>query len=1006
MNRITVAAADDLGHSATRELSITQVSLDSIVVAQVTTERLSPEEIEQLVADGVIELDDPENYNVSVFTIVITVEGEPVRIEVPVAIPIAEEDAGGEANLPMPDADNAGGVPRPAPQEIVIFEDLVPSPAPGQPPVSIPGVLVIEGRIKSLKEFFAVRLLLMNTSGIFTLSDVTARIEFPDGGLSSVMPQSGTVGFGDILPGDGATPGQAEREFIVRGDEIGVRPLRVAFGGHLTGPGIPDDEPIPFNGDANASLEVKGPPTFLVQVHHPPRVSAGEVYDLKIDITNTGETPALYASLDLDTGADAEIVECTTDDETGEPDCAEIDGPVTRALGHVLVGQSVSQTFTLRSTVSGRIGSCLAVADQNIQLQVLVGNSGCLVGQFPPEEGAPAGIPTATVLPLANMMGVSTQSPVTAFFSELMDEVTITTGEGGSFQVFANGTSLVPGTLRFDEIFGRTVAIWQVNDGATNRLRGNTEYAVRLTQAIEDREGNPLFGEWVSTFTTTGDLLDDVTAPELTLTVLPPVDPNRILPGQLVRVDAYAADQGSGVARVEARLKDVDVEGALYELIDQKTVFEGDEPPYVFAIDSATLVPGHAYQLLVTAYDAMANGRDATVSLVMAQSASAPVIRLPDDPAEPVLHGISLDVTPVEVGEAVREVRFYLDGAADPFKTVTLAPFQASVGTIDLGLGPHSVRAVAVDGLDQSGSDRLEFELADNPNMPVVDFAGAVDGTRYVAGTNITIDGDASDPVGIRSVLYFLDQPSGTPIASGTQPFLLGTADLSLGAHRVYAVATNLLGVSNDVADPASSLEFQVVAPPTGNPPPAPLLASVSPPSDAGIVTVGGSSVPGAHVELTNLARGLTTAVDAAADGSFGATIPGAAGETLSAVAYDYAASLDPSPASTAVIPAAPVLERIEVAPAALHFTAAGEFADLVVTGHYDSGATENLTSRASYGTSDAGVATVGGSGRVVAHASGEATITARFGDQESPCAVSVAIVTLSFITVEPPEIV
>ncbi|MBP7149823.1 MAG: hypothetical protein KBD01_20035, partial [Acidobacteria bacterium] len=36
VNRITVAAADDLGHSATRELSITQVSLDSIVVAQVT----------------------------------------------------------------------------------------------------------------------------------------------------------------------------------------------------------------------------------------------------------------------------------------------------------------------------------------------------------------------------------------------------------------------------------------------------------------------------------------------------------------------------------------------------------------------------------------------------------------------------------------------------------------------------------------------------------------------------------------------------------------------------------------------------------------------------------------------------------------------------------------------------------------------------------------------------------------------------------------------------------
>ena len=107
-------------------------------------------------------------------------------------------------------------------------------PVPGVEPVRIPGVIIIQGDIKTLKEFFEVRLLLMNTSGIFTLSDVQAMISFPNGGLSPTLPEDGIALFDDILPGDPATPGQKQREFIVRGDEIGRRPIEVAFGGTQT----------------------------------------------------------------------------------------------------------------------------------------------------------------------------------------------------------------------------------------------------------------------------------------------------------------------------------------------------------------------------------------------------------------------------------------------------------------------------------------------------------------------------------------------------------------------------------------------------------------------------------------------------------------------------------------------------------------------------------------------------------------------------------------------------
>ena len=253
LNKITVTARDDQGNTASQELAITQVSLDSIVVSKVTTERLSVEEVEQLVADGVIDLDDPANYNVSSFNIVLTIRNEPVRISVP--IPIPKNQPKGFEMIRFKFGDDASGRPKPPPVQVVTFEEFIPS-APGRPAVSIPGVIVIEGNIKSLKEFFNVRLLLLNTSGIFTLKDVTANIEFPDGGLTSILPADGIVSFGDILPGTPDQPGQVEKEFVIRGDKIGTRDVKVSYGGSVTGPGI--ENPIPFNGSAMAEVEVKG----------------------------------------------------------------------------------------------------------------------------------------------------------------------------------------------------------------------------------------------------------------------------------------------------------------------------------------------------------------------------------------------------------------------------------------------------------------------------------------------------------------------------------------------------------------------------------------------------------------------------------------------------------------------------------------------------------------------------------------------------------------------------
>ncbi|MFH1029132.1 MAG: Ig-like domain-containing protein, partial [Pseudomonadota bacterium] len=838
VNTITVTATDSYGQTAAHELKVTQLSLDQIVVSQVTAERLSVEQVKQLVSDGVIKLDNPANFNVSKFDIVLTIGAKPVPISVTIPTPIAEEVTGWE-QYKMPDADNAGGNPPPAPTEVIVFDQPIPA-APGRPQISIPGVIIIEGNIKSLKEFYTVRLLLMNTSGIFTLKNVISNISFPDGGLTSIAPADGIISFGDILPGDGSLPGQAERQFIIRGDEIGIRQVKVGFGGTVAGPGIPEVSPVPFNGSAFTKVEVKGPPSFRVRATHPDSVEKDVPYEFKVEITNTGDIPALYSSLDLSVGADAKLVSC---DSATPPACTALGATETRTFGDILPGQTVSALFMIMPEKTGQITSCIGVADQNITLQVLVGTIGCLVGQLPPERGVPDGAPAVSVVPTPNTLGVGIDSPVAAFFSQEMNQATLTTGSGGTFNVFDPANNIVPGTIRYEAINGKTVAVWQVLDNITNRLAPNVEYTVMLTRGIANMEGVQLYNAWTSRFTTTGEALNDITPPALTMAIDPPVNPSYVLPGQLIKVDTYAADQGSGVVRVELRIKDLSEAGSSYQLVDRKVVFNGDLPPYIFTIDSAKLVAGHTYQLMATAYDYMMNAQNATINLIITTSAAAPTITLPEAPPQGNPQGISVSITPESITGGVNEVRYYLDAAATPFKSVNIPPYQAGTGTLTLALGNHSIKAVAVDALGQTGEATYTFALVSNPNKPQISLNGAVNGATYIVGSSFVVSGTATDPLGIASVTYSLD---GAPIASGAQSFTILTAGLALGSHTIIAEAVNAIGATSTLTS-----SFVVAPLPNGPAPAAPVITTLSTPAN-GNVTLSGSSVAGARIDIAN----------------------------------------------------------------------------------------------------------------------------------------------------------
>ncbi|MCP5058760.1 MAG: hypothetical protein GY937_18825 [bacterium] len=1001
INTFAVTAEDAAGNVRTEEISIAQLSLANIVVSQIVAEPLPPERIEQLVADGTIDLEDPENYNVSIFTIVLTIEKEPVVFEVPVARRINEPEGFETFEIPK---GRFGGGGEPRVPDAIIFEFQPGGTAGGELVPAIPGVILIEGRIKTLKEFFSVRLMLMNTSGIFTLSDVTGMIRLPEEGLSNTLPKDGLVRFGDIDPGEPSAPGQVEREFIVRGDEIGEWPVSVEFGGFVTGPGIPEDAPIPFNGSAETSLEVLGPPEMRVQVSHPDFVEAFEPYDLTVRITNVSEQPALYPSLELDVGAAAELLNCSVD-EAGDPFCEVETGSQIREFAHLFPGESVTEVFRVLPFDSGPIGSCTAGADQNLKLEVFVGNLGCLVGSFPPRRADPEGRPSVRVIPTPGLLGVSDQAPVTLFFSELMALDSI---NSSSLKVLDAEGEEIRGQIQTTVLNDRTVAIWQVNDGITNRLPGNEEITVIVSDDIRDLDGFNLANGWQSTFTTT-DPNNDITPPTITVDIEPPTDPLAVSPGEILQINAYPQDQGSRVARVEIRLRDENTEGAAFELIDQKTVFDSTTLPCIFAIDTTTLNPGNTYQAKATAYDGAGNLQDATVGFILGNAPILPSIVLPDDPADPVAQGITLTLAPDAVGPTVRDVAYFLDGAPDPIATVFLPPYQVAIPTTELTVGPHTLEAVASDGNGDTASDSLGFVVAVNPTRPDVSFAIG-DGASFVQGFPFAVNADITDSVGIVSIEFYLDGDTANPISIGSEPFVIDTTGLAPGPHTVSVLATNALGATNLLVDPASILDFVVLAiPPNGAPPPAPVVTSLTLPVDDGTgetqTEISGTSVPGARIQVTNTNQGTSAVVFADVTGVWSATLVANPDDALEIVAFDLTQSPDASVPAAAVVPSPPTLLSMSITPGALNFGEIGAFSDVSVIAAFDDASFVDVTDMASYSSNDVGVAGVSTTGRVLATGKGAAIVTATYQGLQGTTNVVVDFASLDAITVTPSSV-
>lgn len=307
--------------------------IGDILLASVSSRPLSLAEIQAM---GIVI--DQNNFQVLNFTLAFTVQGKPVNINLPVALPgkgigLTSDQLGAiKLQLPTLNALLAKTVKLPPELDLPGFNfsiaalPFMPVDDDGEndlgfSPPPVVGLVVIPGNVAYLDQFFSVLLMVTNTAPNgtpLTLRDVTGQISLPlgpsgvpgnDAPLQLAQTASGAnatvkvvqvgpdgqLGTADDIP---LIPPQqtGDGEFLVEGRHEGSYDVNIAINAVLDG--LPSG-PVRLSGQATGAVLVRNP-KFSLTLSQPSTVNTGEQYDLYATVTNTSQTPANLVSINLD----------------------------------------------------------------------------------------------------------------------------------------------------------------------------------------------------------------------------------------------------------------------------------------------------------------------------------------------------------------------------------------------------------------------------------------------------------------------------------------------------------------------------------------------------------------------------------------------------------------------------------------------------------------------------------------------------------------------------------
>lgn len=188
------------------------------------------------------------------------------------------------------------------------------------------------------------------------------------------------------------------------------------------------------------------------------------------------------------------------------------------------------------------------------------------------------------------------------------------------------------------------------------------------------------------------------------------------LPAAPVTLSASVTDD-YGIARMQFKVDGVSV-----------SVSSPTEPTNLFSgsfVWNAAAAGAGTHALEISAFDSAGNETARTVNVTVIDDSTPPTVALTAPAADAAIAGTVAVEANASDNVAILHVLFSLDGAP-PFETDTAAPYRATLSTLNIALGSHTLTATAVDASHLQSSDTRRVTVVPDDLAPVVSNVNAV----------------------------------------------------------------------------------------------------------------------------------------------------------------------------------------------------------------------------------------------------------------------------------------
>ncbi len=359
--------------------------------------------------------------------------------------------------------------------------------------------------------------------------------------------------------------------------------------------------------------------------------------------------------------------------------------------------------------------------------------------------------------------------------------------------------------------------------------------------------------------------------------------------------------------------------------------------------------------------------------------------------------------------------------------SVALSPAHPSVAA---GTSTQiSVIGTFSDGTTQDLSSSASFSSS-NSTVATVTANGLLTGTAPGTSTlTVTVNGATStSTVSVSNATLTsiaITPASPSPLADGTTEQFTAIGTFSDGSTQnlssavswtssapgVFSVDTHGLVTGTGVGSASLSAAYQgqSASTPTFQVTPATLASISVSPSSASLaqgqtqqLTATGTYTDSSTQNVSSQVTWTSQNTGVATVNASGLVTAAAAGaSSITAQLGSTTSSPSTITVSTGASPSAPTLTSLSVTPTSSHL-AAGTTVQLMVTGTYSDGSTQNLSSTATWTSQSTSIATVSNTGLVTAVAPGMANITAQVGSISGSSVINVSSATLVSVAISP----